>query len=287
MSESDQSELPLILAFVSDFMASTRIKSTTEKLGYEFRSVENASQIAPGNVSDSSAMQGEPIAGVESILFDKITRWSPVLIICDLGNDEIPWRNWLGLLKSSPATRRLPVVCYGPHVDVEALEEAKALSVEQVLSRSSFFSNMPAIIREHARSDNVLLIEEICLEALPGSAKKGISAFNKGDYFEAHEHLEDAWNEDQSEARDFFRALIQVAVAYLQIERSNYRGAFKMLLRARQWFRPLPDVCHGVNVKSLREDAEIVYKTLVTSDPDKIADFDRSLFRPIQFSGGG
>ncbi len=285
MSESDQSELPLILAFVSDFMSSARIKSTAEKLGYKYKSVENASQIAPGNASDSKVLQAEPVAGVESILFDKITRWSPVLIICDLGNEEIPWRSWLGLLKSSPATRRLPVVCYGPHVDVEALEAAKALSVEQVLSRSSFFSNMPAIISEHARSDNVLLIEEICLEALPSSANKGISAFNKGDYFEAHEHLEEAWNEDQSEARDFFRALIQVAVAYLQIERSNYRGAFKMLLRARQWFRPLPDVCHGINVKSLREDAEIVYKTLVTSDPDKIADFDRSLFRPIQFSG--
>ena len=53
--------------------------------------------------------------------------------------------------------------------------------------------------------------------------------------------LKEAWRQDTGAARDFYRGILQVGIAYYQIERGNYRGAVKMLLRVRQWLDPLPD----------------------------------------------
>jgi predicted metal-dependent hydrolase len=272
---------PNILAFVSDIMAAMRIKSAAEKLGYQISFVEHLSQIA--SETGMGTPQTEPTTGQEAVLFDQLTRLSPVLIIFDLANREIPWKRLVSMLKSSPATRRLPIVCYGPHVNVDDLEAARQLSAELVVSRSRFFSALPAIIKKQARSEDYQETGKSCLGELSPSAEIGLAAFNEGQYFKAHEHLEDAWNDDRTAARDFYRAVIQVAVAYLQIERSNYRGAFKMLLRARQWFRPLPEQCRGVDVKSLRDDADAVYESLARLGPERIDEFDRSLFRPIRF----
>lgn len=115
-------------------------------------------------------------------------------------------------------------------------------------------------------------------------AIKGIEQFNQREYFEAHETLEAAWNEDSTPGRELYRAILQVAVAYLQIERKNYRGAIKMFLRVRQWMNPLPDVCRGVDVKQLRQSAQKVHEKLSSLGTEGIAHFDISLLPPVVFS---
>jgi hypothetical protein len=77
--------------------------------------------------------------------------------------------------------------------------------------------------------------------------------------------------------------VLQVAVAYLQIERGNYTGAIKMFLRVRQWIEPLPDVCRSIDVAALRRDAEQVRARLIALGPENIGLFDRSLFRPVRY----
>ncbi len=112
-------------------------------------------------------------------------------------------------------------------------------------------------------------------------ALQGFDLFNQGEYFEAHERLEAAWNEDLSPGRELYRAVLQVAVAYLQIQRQNYTGALKMFLRLRQWIEPLPDKCRGVDVENLRKDAQTVYQQLTVTGKDKLAEFDQALFKPV------
>lgn len=282
VAELTETRTPLIVAFVADMMSSIRIESTAQKLGFSVRNIDDISKIAPGVPVDSTPLQAEPVFGPEALLFDRLTRWHPVLIIFDLSNDSVPWKEWIPKLKSSPATKRIPVICFGPHTDTEALKTAAELAVDSVNARSRFFSSMPSIIQKYASIENTEAIISSCQEQLPETAKTGFIAFNRGDYFEAHEHLEDAWKEELSAGRGFYRACIQVAVAYLQIERSNYRGALKMLLRARGWFHPLPEICQGVDVKSLQEDAEKVYQSLVQLGPERIGDFDHSLLQPIR-----
>jgi len=76
--------------------------------------------------------------------------------------------------------------------------------------------------------------------------------------------------------------MLQVGIAYYQIERGNFRGALKMLLRVRQWLDPLPKVCRQVNVARLREDVGRVQQALETLGPENFSNIDRELFRPIE-----
>jgi len=56
-----------------------------------------------------------------------------------------------------------------------------------------------------------------------------------------------------------------------------------MLLRLRQWLDPLPALCRGVNVEKLISDADAVQTALVALGPERIGEFDRSLFKVIEF----
>ncbi len=280
MVELNQANKPAVVAFVADLMAATRIRNVVQGQDRELIVVDHGFDESQ---SDLSPLEGEPIQGPDAALFEKLTKWNPVLIIFDIGDSAIPWRRWLMRLKSSPASRRIPVICFGPHVQTDNLLEAEELAADLVAARSRFFRDMPQLLDDYARDDNTRLIEESCQEPLPELARIGIEAFNKGEYFEAHELLEDVWKADPSPGRSFYRALIQIAVAYLQIERSNYRGAYKMLLRSRQWFHGLPEVCRGVDVRSLRNDSETVYRELMRSGPEGIADFDHSYLYPVRY----
>ena len=225
----------------------------------------------------------EALTGPEAILIERLAEWQPVLLIFDLGNSEVPWRAWIALLKSSPATRRIPVLCYGPHVDAEALQAARAAGAETVLPRSRFNADLAELIPQLARLPDTAAIATACQAPLSAEALHGLELFNAGEYFEAHEVLEAAWNADLTPGRELYRALLQTAVAYLQIERANYNGALKMFLRLRQWLAPLPDRCRGVDVARLRQDAFAAQAHLQALGPERIAEFDRRLFQPVSY----
>ncbi|MCI0393501.1 MAG: DUF309 domain-containing protein [Chloroflexi bacterium] len=276
--------LPLIVAFVADLMVTTKIENVARQLGYRVTLVGGAADVAPANARTPEKQAAEPVFGQEAALVDKVTAWQPALLIFDLANEAIPWRRWIPLLKSSPATRRVPVLGYGPHVDTEMLQAARNLAADAVVARSRFMAALPELIQNHARVQNYAAVADACQGLLSAPALQGLEEFNRGEFFEAHEYLEEAWNEDNSAARDLYRAILQVAVAYLQIERGNYQGAIKMFLRVRQWLEPLPAVCRGVDVAQLRADAADAHQALLAVGPDQLHQFDRSLFRPVRYS---
>ena len=138
------------------------------------------------------------------------------------------------------------------------------------------------MIDKHAKKIDYAAILSACEHPLSEKAKYGIELFNSGEYYEAHHGLEDAWRDDTGPTRELYRGILQVAVAYLQIERGNYRGAVKMFLRVRQWLDPLPDVCHGVNIAQLRTDSQAAQTHLLELGPDQITQFITSYFKPIQ-----
>jgi len=124
-------------------------------------------------------------------------------------------------------------------------------------------------------------LEVDCSGEMSALAVKGIELFNAGDYFEAHEALEHAWLAETGPVRELYRGVLQVAVAYLQITRQNYRGALKMFLRMRQWLDPLPDECLGIDVAQLRLEASEARATLEGLGEARIGDFDLSLLKPV------
>ncbi len=278
------SDAPLIVAFISDLMFSTRVETTAEQLGYQVKWIERAAQIAaPDQGTQLPRQIGEHTSGPGAALMELLTLWKPVLILLDLSNAEIPWRQWLPLIKSAPSTRRIPVVAFGAHVDADTMKLAASSGADAVLARSRFSADLPNILQRYTLKPDPVALEAACQAPLSELALRGIQEFNHGLYFEAHESLEAAWKEDVSAGRELYQAILQVAVAYLQIERGNYHGAVKMFWRVRQWIDPLPDICRGVDIAQLRSDAEQVRVSLMALGSERIGDFDKSLFKQVSF----
>lgn len=273
---------PLLVAFVSDLMFSMRIGNVARHLGYDVTWIESPADLGHFDPSIARESPGESLHGRDGLLFRKVTEWQPALLLFDLNNAAIPWETWIGMLNASPATRRFPIMCFGPHEDVEVMTRAKSLGADAVLARSRFTADMPALFQQYARIPDEAALTATCAEPLSDLAREGIDLFNQGEYYKCHDALEEAWMLDKSEGRDLYRAMLQVGIAYYQTDRGNYRGAVKMLLRVRQWLEPLPPVCRGVDVARLREDVERVYAALVELGPERLDDLDRALFRPIR-----
>lgn len=272
---------PLLIAFVADLMFTTRIALVAEHLGYRVEWIESADQIGALDPQAAPEPPGEAIHGRQGRLFAAVARRQPALLLFDLNNDAVPWREWIAALKSAAATRRIPILCFGSHEDVATMTAAKSVGADAVLARSRFTADMPALFQRYARIPDRPALDTACAEPLAELARTGIERFNRGEFYAAHDALEEAWMRDTGPGRDLYRGILQVGIAYYQIEQGNYRGAVKMLLRVRQWLDPLPAVCRGVDVAGLRADVERVYQALTALGPEGITTFDRSLLGVI------
>src|SRR5512138_2053770 len=105
-------------------------------------------------------------------------------------------------------------------------------------------------------------LDSLCDAPLHPQAMQGLRLFNAGEYFEAHEALEDAWNAEKGKVRDLYRGILQIAVVYLHITRKNYNGAVKVYERSQKWLKDWPEVCRGIQVGKLRRDAEAAINEL-------------------------
>ena len=272
---------PVILAFIEDLLSAVRIDNVAQELGFRFEHWE-----MPGvnqQRSETSSKWAEPLEGVEGSVIAQVSSLQPALIIFDLGNRSIPSMEWIAMITSVPATRGIPVLAYGPHVDREGLKAARQAGANPVVARSKFMQNLPDLLSDNANVVDKIAIEKTCEDELPHLAKRGLEEFNRGEYFKAHDSLELAWMEDQSAGRDLYQAILQVAVAYYQIERGNYNGAAKMFLRMRKWFNPLPDSCRGINIRQLKLDVEAAHAELITLGADGIDRYNLGLLQPVEY----
>lgn len=124
-------------------------------------------------------------------------------------------------------------------------------------------------------------LDDLCHAPLHPQAAQGLRLFNAGEYFEAHEALEDAWNAEQGKVRDLYRGILQIAVVYLHITRRNYNGAVKVYLRSQRWVKDWPDICRGIHVEELRRDAEAAITEVRRLGIERMAEFDNSLLKPV------
>src|SRR5436190_7720357 len=84
--------------------------------------------------------------------------------------------------------------------------------------------------------------------------KRGIELYNSGEFFEAHEVLEEAWTPERGPRRLFLQSLIHVAVGAYHWSRGNPVGACRQLRKAlRKMENYLPE-CEGVDTARLNRD---------------------------------
>jgi CheY-like chemotaxis protein len=196
------------------------------------------------------------------------------LALIDVGSDELPWAEWIAAAKSDPHTQHTPILVFGSHVDRATRERALEAGADRFMARANFVEGLPEIIDRAARE----LHADPCSEPLPLGARRGIEEFNEGKYFEQHETLELVWRAETRAVRDLYRGILQVGVAFLQIERGNYSGALKIFQRAFRWLQPFRPACQGVDVERLLREATAIENELRRLGPDRFHEFDRTGF---------
>jgi len=248
---------PIVL-IVDDLMFGPRLEGLVRQAGYE------------------------PLFATDETALTKAMVQAPALCIVDLFANSFEWERLVRFVKG-PAKKNdhVPILGFGPHQDLALRERALQAGCTAVVGRSAIVSNLPRLIEQNIwRID-----EEACANVLPPLALQGIREFNQGLYFECHETLEDAWNEEQGTIRLLYQGILQIAVGYLHIRRHNWRGAVKVLERGipkAARFRP---TCQGVDVQDVVAQAQAIRAELVALGPDRIADFDTTALPKVRVNG--
>lgn len=199
----------------------------------------------------------------------------PAALLIDATQPD--WARWCAASKNSPATRRTPVIIVGELAPAHAAD----VSADAVLPASALIRELPALLARLSHAANTAALCADCELPLPALGEQGLAQFNAREFYRQHDSFEALWMATESPVRDLYRAILQVGVAYYQIERGNLRGALKMLMRATQWLEALPNLCQTVDVAQLRQDAYAVRHALEHRQPDDPTPFDLTLLKPV------
>jgi predicted metal-dependent hydrolase len=83
--------------------------------------------------------------------------------------------------------------------------------------------------------------------------RRGLELFNQGEFFAAHEVLEDVWRAAPQPEKRFLQGLIQIAVGLHHHSRGNVTGAKSLLARGAKNLGRYPERFAGVDVAALLE----------------------------------
>jgi len=226
-------------------------------------------------------------AGLQTLSFNDRERYiddlidaHPALILVDAAAPDWTW--WVTTPKVRQETRRIPLIVVSP--DPASKPVALGAGADRFLQTESLADSLPGAIEALARMPDAAQQEALacqCAEPMPSLGQEGIARFNSGDYYGQHDLFEMLWMAEPGPVRDLYRAILQVGVAYHHIRQGNPRGALKMLRRSAQWFARLPDVCQGVDVRRLREDAGSVEAALRALSEADLAAFDPDRWPPL------
>ncbi len=224
---------------------------------------------------------GEPVTIVNADQFvATVEQFFPVLTLLDLKTPG-DWESAVRQCKVKPHTRQTPVYAFGSHVDVETLRRAREAGADHAWARSRMMEQLVEVVGRHI----VPPVRELegCDDSPSRAAVAGLLAFNQGRYFDQHEYLELAWNEETRQVRDLYQGILQVGVAFLQLERGNRRGALKLFRRGLPKLRGLAEVCQGINVGAFRTKAEQIHRELSTMDPEQPVETADISFPEVNF----
>jgi uncharacterized protein len=82
----------------------------------------------------------------------------------------------------------------------------------------------------------------------------GVALFNRGEFFEAHEAMEDAMNllEDDTSDWDFYLGLLRASVANHKLTDGEIASARLHLHAALKFLAPYPDRHRGIKLREFR-----------------------------------
>src|SRR5215216_7626438 len=114
-------------------------------------------------------------------------------------------------------------------------------------------------------------------EELPDLVLRGIEEFNRGEFFECHEYLEEAWMQESGRVRYLYQGILQVGVGFYHLKNGNWRGATGLLRNGTLRLKEFEPETLGLDVARLIRESERCLRELEELGRERITDFDQAL----------
>jgi predicted metal-dependent hydrolase len=118
---------------------------------------------------------------------------------------------------------------------------------------------------------------------LPELALKGIEEFNRGEFYECHEYLEEAWMQEPRRVRFLYQGILQVGVGFYHQQNGNWRGATGLLRNGTQRLKEFEPETQGIDVAKLVRECERCLEELEVLGSERVREFDRTLIPRVEF----
>lgn len=125
-----------------------------------------------------------------------------------------------------------------------------------------------------------------CDATPPPGVREGITAFNRHEFYEAHETIEHEWHAEPGAIRRLYQGILQIGVGFLHAKRGNHAGALLLLEDGIEKTAGFVPRCLGIETGQLVIDAQRCLDTLRALGPARLDEFDFDAIPLIQFTPG-
>jgi uncharacterized protein len=119
-------------------------------------------------------------------------------------------------------------------------------------------------------------------EELPDLVLQGIEEFNRGEFFECHEYLEEAWMQESGRVRYLYQGILQVGVGFYHLQNGNWRGATGLLRNGTTRLKEFEPATLCVEVAKLVRQSELCLRQLERLGRERIDEFDKSKIPKVE-----
>src|ERR687886_1762535 len=144
---------------------------------------------------------------------------------------------------------------------------------------------MRACLVEAAAAEAAAAARETGVEApgkLPELALKGIEEFNRGEFYECHEYLEEAWMQEPRRVRFLYQGILQVGVGFYHQRNGNWRGATGLLRNGIARLKEFEPQTLGIDVAKLVRECERCLEELEELGRERVREFDASKIPTVE-----
>ncbi|MDQ3363266.1 MAG: DUF309 domain-containing protein [Actinomycetota bacterium] len=109
--------------------------------------------------------------------------------------------------------------------------------------------------------------------------------FNRREFFECHEYLEDAWMEEPGRVRFLYQGILQVGVGFYHQQNGNWRGATGVLRSGIERLHEFEPETLGLDVAKLVRESERCLEDLESLGRERVREFDAARIPKVESSG--
>ena len=123
-------------------------------------------------------------------------------------------------------------------------------------------------------------------DGVPALVLRGIEEFNRGEFFECHESLEEAWLREPRRVRFLYQGILQVGVGFYHLKNGNWRGATGLLRNGVERLEEFEPDTLDIDVSGLVEKSEVCLRDLEALGRERVREFDLGRIPKVDWISG-